>query len=186
MLQDDKKYTEEEKDDLFKKLYEIGKLFGLCLHIEEDNRMNNSSAVIGEDKVKIGLTWEERPWNSFYKLRMLTYENIENYHTHLNKDDYSKIPYILASFMHEVSHLLTMTDDDIDKYWAYKSYLNGDMWKYRNHPYEKLADNLAYELLYLNYDSIIGILTDKEVIVDCDIVNANVKVAVEFKRRFVQ
>lgn len=178
-------YTEKEKEELFKKLKKISKLFGLNLKIEEDTRENNSAAIIGENKIRIGLTWKEHTHTSIDKLHSLMCNNVGQYNNALNRSEFEKIPVILYIFTHEIAHLLTMDMDDVKVYMSYTEYLNGNTEDYRQHPYEKLADNLAYQLICDNYNSIINILLDKRIRIDNRRICRNVNTAKQFKNRFV-
>jgi len=179
-------YEEKEKQELFKKLKKIGKLFGLNLKIDEDTRDMNSSAEIGKDKIKIGLNYKGmRSKELFYRIR----NNIDDFNTSITKEDYQNIPIVLHIFLHEASHLLTMNSKDVERYWntmiirGLYPFCPPD--EYRKLPYEKLADNLAYELLCKNYDSIIKILLDKRVRIDKRRVSKNKELAKDMKKKYI-
>lgn len=179
-------YKDKEKQELFKKLKKIGKLFGLNLKIDEDTRDTNSSAEIGKDKINIGLNYKGmRAKELFYRIR----NNIDDFNTTITKEDYKNIPMVLHIFLHEVSHLLTMNSKDVERYWNTVKirglYLFCSPDEYRKLPYEKLADNLAYELLCQNYDSIIKILLDKRVRIDKRRINKNKELAKDIKRKYI-
>jgi len=180
-----KGYTEEEKNDLFCKLKKIGKLFGLNLSIERHEDNDNSSAFIGEDRISVGLCWNSKD------IYAMTYNNIDDVRKCLLRDEYLLFPEIIHTFLHEVSHLLTMTKYDIPKYREdYADAIRSDIFgmtkiKYRELPYEKLADNLAYHLLINNYEQIIKILLGKRVRIDCRKVSMNTKLAKSMKMKYI-
>lgn len=182
-------YSEEEKEELFKKLKRIGELLSIRVSIEEDNRPNNSGAIIETKKVLIGLNnWDEI---GITTINELTTNNIDTYHK-ISKTEYNDIPFVIKSFLHEISHLLTMNMNDCDKYRedlnaninTFMSYRESSE-KYRLLPYEKLADNLAYKLLNDNYNSVIQILLGKNVKVKTNKVNKNRISALKMKQKYI-
>jgi hypothetical protein len=82
-----------------------------------------------------------------------------------------------------------MNSKDVERYWntmkirGLYPFCPPD--EYRKLPYEKLADNLAYELLCKNYDSIIKILLDKRVRIDKRRVSKNKELAKDMKRKYI-
>ena len=85
----------------------------------------------------------------------------------------------------ELSHALTITDDDIHNYRKYY-FINCSDSGHRKFPYEKLADNLAYELLSKNYDSVIKILLGKKVRKNKkNIIDSNISISNQYKEKYI-
>lgn len=111
-------YREKEKEELFIKLKRVGKLFGLNIRIIEDGRKNNSYASIDRNEIGVGLGWDKFKYNKLNKLFTLNVDKYEN----LTKKEYNKIPFMLKSFLHEIAHLITMTEKDIPLYHMLAQY----------------------------------------------------------------
>lgn len=175
-------YTEEEKESLFEKLKKIGELFGLHLKINEDTRTNNSSADVDNNKINIGLSWTD---NGITHKEIS--ENIDDFGK-INEFEFLSVPFIIITYLHEVAHLMTMNRRDVRPYWDEYNKVGGCFMTrkdYRNLSYEKLADNLGYQLLNDNYDSIIKILLDKRVRIDKRRINRNQELARQMKAKYI-
>ena len=185
-MKDRDKILEEDRNQLFEKLKEVGNLFGIKLKVEEDNCSNNSSAFIGKDKIRLGARI-----NDEVLLIENVMNNIDRYTNIISIEEFIDIPFVIVSFMHELSHLLTMNLNDVMVYRKQYRKVAGFMHsitevQYRNLPYEKLADNLGYQLLSDNYDQITNILLGNRTIIDKKRVLKNIATAKEFKSIYIK
>ena len=196
-----KNYTEKEKQELFKKLKRIGNLFGLKLKLKDSERDNYSGAHIGKSKIDVCCNYNGRLRDKSNITSIMLNNQLTNSVDNIsliNKDEYKHFPLLVKIFLHEISHLLTMNQYDVDRYfdelddfhmtkpfrwtkYAKKKYHDN----YRKLPYEKLADNLAYHLLCENYDNIINILLGNRVYIKKEIVSKNLELAKEMKKLYI-
>jgi len=148
--------TEEEKQDLFKKLEKIAdKLFGIKISVEKSDFPSYCYYDGENNKICICYYYE----NNITSLSEKCLDNIDSFDI-ISKKEMKTSLFVLFLFFHELSHALTMADDDYDNYNKYYSKLvdkyidNNFEDAYRKFPYEKIADNLAYKLLSENYINI--------------------------------
>ena len=174
-------YTEEELKELFKKLEKIGELCGLAVTVEKqpdetDNRSGISSAKIGDNLIMMSsMTGNAQKFYPYVEKNIFPIYNIKS------------LPRILTAYMHELAHLLTMTNDDIPLYWDdyntyYRWYIPNSYFKL---PYELLASNLGIKLVSENYDTIMSILMDKDVELKPSVIAKNLQIARDMKSQYI-
>jgi len=176
--------TEEEKNDLLKKLKKIAKeLFGISISIEEKNsEFGSTSCDVEGHSIKLCLAGADYNFEENESIR----KNIDTF-DYVTAETVNELPDLLTTFFHELSHLLT-----IKTYTEYFDCYRKWMRKYRNtdeahrkYPYEKLADNLAFNLVAKNYDFILGVLLNKKVISDELIKKENLDMAKRYKEKYI-
>ena len=181
-------FTEEEKRDLLSKFKNIGKLFGINLTVvERCSYISGAMPLIQTIRLSLNPDKYRHICDSPIKeMTIKIINNIDTFHSELDFAAYALEPSMIIMFMHELSHILTMELRDFEKCNSleYRKYLrNNDI--YRLHPYEKLADNLGYELLYENHENIYKILSGEDVEVTQEQINKNMMIAEEFKNKYV-
>lgn len=166
--------TDKEKLNLFKKLEKIAEiLFGVKISV---GMSGYDSSYYNKGNHRIGISFYEYPYDQCL-------DNISHFNI-ISRREMEKIP-VLFSFFHELSHALTITDDDIHNYRKYY-FINCSDNGHRKFPYEKLADNLAYELLSKNYDSVIKILLGKKIRKNKkNIINSNINISNQYKKKYI-
>lgn len=174
-------YTEEELKELFKKLEKIGELCGVNVSVneqsdEDKNKKGVSSARIGEELILMSPVVDDaQPFYLYVEDNILPKYNIQS------------LPRILTAYMHELSHLLTMAEDDLELYWNnYNDYFRrfGLNW-YFELPYELLATNLGIKLVSENYDVIMSILMGEDINIEPSIIARNLNIAKDMKSEYI-
>lgn len=181
-------YTASERDEVRKKFYEMGKLFGLEINVVENYERNICHANLNGTVVGMAFNNDIGALDGFRRMA----DNVDRYHC-VTRSEFDKVPVMLFFFLHEIAHLLTMTYADTPKYSdavkvvRYTSSTNEELHsKYRAIPYEKLADNLGYELYVNNITLITKILAGEQVDISKSRVVMNQKLAKYFRAKYIK
>jgi hypothetical protein len=167
--------TEKEKSELFEKLKKITELlFGIHVQISEEKNTSTSCQIV--DK-KINFCFGITDYSQSCTLD--TQKNIDSF-DYIDSEKIKEIPMLLVVFFHEISHLLTINNpiEYFNNRWSWRK-------SHREYPYEKLADNLAYNFIGKNYDVILGILIGKDVTIAENIIQENLDLANKYKEKYI-
>jgi hypothetical protein len=176
--------TEKEKIDLFQKLEKIAnQLFGIDISIKEKNK-NDGTTSCTINKKRINLCLEGIDYSE--DIEETIRKNIDSF-DYVTPNKLKEIPILLTTFFHELSHILTVNSDHeyLEKYFIWKGKYGNTNDAHRRYPYEKLADNLSYNLVAKNYDIIVKILLDKHVIITQNIKKENLDLVKKYKEKYI-
>lgn len=185
----------KDVDDLFIKLNRIAKFFEPTVKVIKINKSDFYATRGFYPKIVMGYSWLIEEKEMFDEIRKLVISNIDN----LEDEEHLKItlntPQIISILLHEVAHVLTMTEySDEEQYkkdlhhFRRAAVFKSDKERtadYRKLPYEKLADNLADELYYRNYNNIIKILLGKDVEATTQIMIDNLQIVSDMKDKYI-
>lgn len=191
-----KSFVKEDPSYMAERLTMISQLFGFNI-ILDMIRGASCRAKIDENRIEIGRDLLEE--FSFEAIDSMVNENIDGFNNEEHEELYKKCPFVIKTLLHEISHLITMSvkNGDMDRYdfeleelemkciSQEITYEEFDQ-KYRQLPYEKLADNLASELYYHNYYVIDRILSDKKVFITDEIIEDNLLLSHIIKQKYIK